>query len=307
VRASRVRGAGVELAVTEQGPAGAPTLVLVHGYPDTQAVWAGLAAALEARFHVVRYDVRGAGASGAPRGREGYALGHLARDLEAVLDATSGGRPAHVVGHDWGAIQSWEAVTEPRIAAKIASFTAIAGPCLDHVGHLVREHLAAAAFDRLAPQALRSWYVYAFQLPALPELLWRTVLVRAWPGLLERVEGVRGATAGTLVDDATRGLRLYRENVFPRLFAPRERRTAVPVQIVAPRGDPFVTPSVFDGVERWAPRLFMREVEGGHWIVRTHPERVAQWVRAWVDRAEGAEATAPLPHLEPPPSPRATT
>src|SRR5687767_11707346 len=99
-----VTGAGVELAVDEGGTSGAPTLLLVHGYPDTSAVWADVAARLRDRYHVVTYDVRGAGASGAPEGRRGYTLDLLVADLAAVADAVSPHRPVHLVGHDWGSI-----------------------------------------------------------------------------------------------------------------------------------------------------------------------------------------------------------
>src|SRR5690606_3961017 len=128
-----VRGDGIDLAVYEAGPEGAPVLLLVHGYPDDHSVWDGVVASLADRYRVVSYDVRGAGRSGVPRARSEYALEHLVADAEAVIDAVSGGRAVHLVGHDWGSIQSWEVVTEPRMRSKIASFTSLSGPCLDHV------------------------------------------------------------------------------------------------------------------------------------------------------------------------------
>src|SRR4051794_4794987 len=93
-RTSRVVGAGgVELAVSERGDPRAPTIVLVHGYPDTSAVWHPVAELLASSCHVVTYDVRGAGASGIPATTAGYALEHLVTDLRAVIDATSPDRP----------------------------------------------------------------------------------------------------------------------------------------------------------------------------------------------------------------------
>ncbi|MFC7612955.1 alpha/beta fold hydrolase [Actinokineospora soli] len=68
VRARTVRSGDVELAVFEQGDPAAPTVLLVHGYPDTHRMWDGVAARLAEDYHVVRYDVRGAGASSAPAG-----------------------------------------------------------------------------------------------------------------------------------------------------------------------------------------------------------------------------------------------
>src|SRR3954449_2748026 len=117
-----VMSGDVRLAVEEQGPPHAPTVLLVHGYPDTHRVWDEVADALSGPFHVVRYDVRGAGASSAPRGRKAYRLEHLKDDLLAVADAVSPDAPVHLVGHDWGSIQSWEAVTEPGAEKRFASF-----------------------------------------------------------------------------------------------------------------------------------------------------------------------------------------
>ena len=144
VRETRVTATdGLELAVFERGDAAHPTIVLVHGYPDTSAVWTPVADDLAADHHVVTYDVRGAGASGVPHATAGYALEQLTRDLEAVIRATSPDRAVHVVGHDWGSIQSWEAVTtlEPadgECAGLIASFTSMSGPSLDHVAAWLR-------------------------------------------------------------------------------------------------------------------------------------------------------------------------
>ena len=129
-----------ELAVTEWAGDG-PTILFVHGYPDTSAVWHPVAALLAGRYHVVAYDVRGAGASSAPGSTEGYRLVHLVADLAAVADAASPERPVHLVGHDWGSIQGWEAVGSDRLAGRIASFTSLYAPGLDHAAAWAAERL----------------------------------------------------------------------------------------------------------------------------------------------------------------------
>lgn len=67
---------------------------LVHGYPDSARIWRALPSELETRFRVIAYDVRGTGASEAPRARSDNALAQLARDLLAVANATCGAQPA---------------------------------------------------------------------------------------------------------------------------------------------------------------------------------------------------------------------
>src|SRR4051812_49597880 len=96
VRNRRVKADGVRLAVRERGPRTAPAVVLVHGYPDSQAVWEPIAELLAEDFHVVTYDVRGAGGSSRPRRTRAYAMENLAADLRAVIDAVSPGRPVHL-------------------------------------------------------------------------------------------------------------------------------------------------------------------------------------------------------------------
>lgn len=281
----------VTLAVTEWGEPNHPTVVLVHGFPDTSAVWTRVAELLAPEHHVVAYDVRGVGGSTAPAKRgSGYRLDRLVADLEAVIDETSPGRSVHLVGHDWGSVQLWEAVTEPRLRSRIASFTSISGPCLDHVGHQLRDlirHPRPANLARLADQAARSSYVFAAQLPGAP---W--VAATLGPSLLpflKAADGVsRTETAAPTADEVRAGLQLYRSNVRARLRSPGWRTTDVPVQVIAIGGDRFVPPALTEGVERYAPRLWRRLVQGRHWSVATHPQRAATWIRELVSHVEGA-------------------
>lgn len=279
-----VRSGEVDLAVFTAGDPANPPVLLVHGYPDTHAVWGPVADLLAERFHVIAHDVRGAGASDAPARRSGYLLDRLAADLLAVADAVRPGRPVHVAGHDWGSIQSWEAVTETGARARIASFTSISGPCLDHVGHWMRKRAAERGLRNLRQllgQQLRSWYVVLFQLPVVPELLWRKVLAARWPRLLCAVERVAPAravpdrTSAELAADAVRGLELYRANIRHRLADPRVRRTEVAVLAVGLSRDIYVSPALHGDLDRWAPRLRREVLRAGHWAPLTHPRQVA--------------------------------
>lgn len=280
---------GLRLAVFTDGEPTAPPVLLVHGYPDTHRVWDDVAASLAADHYVIRYDVRGHGASGKPVNTGEYTLARLADDLFAVLDAVSPDRKVDVAGHDWGSIQAWEAATDPRARERFNSYTTISGPCLDHVGFWLRDRFASRS-PRLLAQALRqtvhSWYVWFFQVPALPELSWRLCVTRSWPRLLQLLEDVTprdGHPADTLGSDALAGINLYRANVLRRLGAPRERTAQVPVQLITVTGDNYVTPALAGSdLDRWVPDLTRQTLAGKHWSVLGKP--VADLIREFARR-----------------------
>lgn len=293
----RVRGDGVDLAVYEQGDRSRPTVLLVHGYPDTHAAWDEVAGRLAGRYHVVRYDVRGAGASSRPFGRRRYTFEYLMADMRAVLDATAPGRKVHLVGHDWGSIQSWEAAC--TMPGRFASFTSISGPCLDHVGRWTRRKLARPTPGNLrlaAGQGVRSWYIYFFQIPVLPELLWRAAgLSRPFSRALEAGEGVPprgGHPARTMPRDGAAGVALYRANMAQRLRKPRERRTDVPTQVIVPTKELFVSPHLVGGLSEHVPNLSLRPIAAGHRVPRSHPDVVARWITEHITGVQGGPLTA---------------
>lgn len=295
-RERRVRTGGVELCVAELGDPSAPTVVLVHGYPDSKEVWSEVAPRLAERFHVVLYDVRGHGRSTAPRPlRGGFTLEKLTDDFLAVAGAVSPGKPVHLVGHDWGSVQSWEFVTVRRTEGRIASFTSMSGPSLDHLGHWINKRLRRPTPRRvgqLLGQSAKSWYVYLLHTPVLPELAWRGPLGKCWPRILERVEKVPGGDYPTssLPTDAAHGAWLYRDNVRARLRRPRTDAYAhAPVQLITPLGDTFFSEKLCDELELWAPRLTRRALPANHWVPRTRPDQLAAWITDFVTAVEGGK------------------
>ncbi|MEW2161589.1 SDR family oxidoreductase [Streptomyces sp. NPDC007084] len=297
-----VRTGGIELCVAELGDDRQPTVVLVHGYPDSKEVWSEVAARLADRFHVVLYDVRGHGRSTAPQPlRGGFTLEKLTDDFLAVLDAVSPDEPVHLVGHDWGSVQSWEFVTVARTQGRIASFTSMSGPSLDHFGHWIKQRMKRPTPRRAAQligQGAKSWYVYMLHTPVLPELAWRGPLGKRWPKILERVEKVPAGDYPTasLPTDAARGAWLYRDNVRPRLSRPRDDAYAhAPVQLITPLGDAFLSERLYDGLEEWAPRLVRRTLPAKHWVPRTRPDQLAAWITEFVTANEGRETGIPAP------------
>jgi NAD(P)-dependent dehydrogenase (short-subunit alcohol dehydrogenase family)/pimeloyl-ACP methyl ester carboxylesterase len=286
-RTRTVEHGGARLHVIEQGIEGAPTIVFVHGYPDTHRCWDEVLELLTDRFHLVAYDVRGIGRSTAPDRRDALALEHLTGDLGAVIDAVSPDAPVHLVGHDWGAFQCWEAAVTDGVRERIASFTAVAGPRIDLARRWAQQRLL-----RPTPR------MGAFQLPWLPERVLAAGGDRVWRQAMRRLEGIEprdGHPASTFVSDAQTGLGLYRANLRELSEGRRDRGPVdIPVQLVVATRDRYESPALFDDADTWAKRVWRRDVRSGHWVQRTHPQQVARFVSELVEHVEREPEVGPL-------------
>ncbi|OLT11144.1 hypothetical protein BJF78_27640 [Pseudonocardia sp. CNS-139] len=270
---------GLTFDVHEWGPPAGDPVLLLHGFPQTGAVWAPVARRLAARgYRALAPDQRGYSPGARPAGRAAYGLGALAADAVAVVDELVG--PAarvHVVGHDWGAAVAWRLGS--RHAARLRSLTAVSVP---PPGAYVR----AMATTR---QALASWYLYAFQLPALPE---RLLAADGRPYSARLVQGLRRAgqsqaaaqrDAARLAEPAalTAALNWYRAMTAGRGDGP-EAPVTVPSLFVWSDGDTAITRAAVGLAHRHvtAPFRFVELVGVSHWIPDEDPDRLADLVLA---------------------------
>jgi NAD(P)-dependent dehydrogenase (short-subunit alcohol dehydrogenase family)/pimeloyl-ACP methyl ester carboxylesterase len=259
VRERFVQVGDLRLRVLEEGVVGGTPVVLAHGFPDSSDVWEAVARRLAERFHVIRYDVRGTGGSGAPGGRDGYSMERLVEDLATVVREVVG-RPVHLVGHDWGSIQGWAAVAaHPDL---FLSFTSMSGPDLGHVSDWVRRNRwrPLKVFGLLR----RSWYIAGFKVPVVPELVWPVVRKRLRAGRREWVNG----------------LGLYRAN-FGRRWRPS--RVSTRVHQIELTNDLYVAHAHLEAAEPWVTDLSRSVLHAGHWAQRTHPDQVARHIEDAID------------------------
>jgi len=149
---------GVRLHVVEAGPGDGPLVVLLHGFPEFWYGWRKQIGPLaDAGFRQLVPDQRGYNTSDKPEAVSAYRLDALADDVVGLLDE-AGRERALVVGHDWGAVVGWWlAMTRPDRVERLAVL---------NVPHpaVMRRHLLTNP-----RQLLRSWYIFLFQVPGLPE------------------------------------------------------------------------------------------------------------------------------------------
>jgi pimeloyl-ACP methyl ester carboxylesterase len=256
------------LNVVDQG-AGVPVLLL-HGFPDSSDLWRDVVPRLVANgCRVIAPDLRGFGASDAPRRVAAYALDAVLGDVIGLLDALGVAR-AHVVGHDWGAVLGW--LLAARHPGRVASLVAVS------VGH--PESFRRAGLE----QKLRSWYVLAFQARGLAELALRAGNYAALRAMTSNHPEHRHWIADlSRRGRLSAGLAWYRAN-FLRLLAASFPPVRVPVLGVWSTGDVALAEDQMTGSQRFVDAAFRYErIEGvSHWIPLDAPERLASLVLEWV-------------------------
>ncbi|MEN3979283.1 alpha/beta fold hydrolase [Acinetobacter sp. CWB-B33] len=277
------------LYVKAWGDERSPALVLVHGYPDNQEVWEPVIQLLMKDFYIVTYDVRGAGQSTIPKRVKDFRLEQLSQDLDSVTQAVLGGRPFHLAAHDWGSIQSWESVTEPKFRGQILSYTTISGPCLDHAAFLLREQFKNKKANLLKLLS-KSWYIGVFQLPFLAPAVWHFFNPERWGKIVNELERKQQLPLNhNIQKDGKYGISLYRANFIPRLTKPRQRYAVCPVQAIVLKHDNFVSPDYIATLPQWVEDLSIIEVEANHWAVLSQPEKIAHSIAEFAQKQPSQE------------------
>jgi pimeloyl-ACP methyl ester carboxylesterase len=150
---------GIRLHCVVEGDG--PLVLLLHGFPECWYSWRHQIAALAPAFRVVAPDMRGYNLSDKPASVAAYALPELVADVAGLVEAF-GEREAVIVGHDWGGAVAWTfAMERPTMTRRLAVLNC---PHPAIFGENLRANRR---------QLLRSWYMFFFQIPWLPETLLR--------------------------------------------------------------------------------------------------------------------------------------
>ena len=247
---AKVNGLNMHLVTSGAGQ----PVVLLHGFPDTHAIWRHQIPALAAAgMRVIAPDLRGYGGTDAPTNTAAYSIHFLADDVLRLMDALDIEKAA-VVGHDWGGLIGWHlAMHAPDRVERYAA--------------LSTGHPAAIAKAGLS-QYLRFWYMLVFKTPVLAEQLLRAndwFMLRQMIKDREQQEIWRVALepAGRL----TAALNYYRANI--KLNAARDwKPVQMPVMGVWSERDPALGEQQMAGSARYcrAGFRFERLSGAGHWM-----------------------------------------
>jgi pimeloyl-ACP methyl ester carboxylesterase len=254
---------GLRFDVVDSGPADAPAVVLLHGFPQQPSTFQAVADRLNAEgLRTLTPSQRGYTRAARPSRRRDYRTAATAADVIALLD-TAGLAQAHIVGHDWGGNQAWGAAGwHPD---RVASLTVLSTP----------HPMAFRKALLTSKQGLVSWYMGLFQLPAVPEWLAARTIAKSLrdSGLPDEFAN-RYAAAMSEPGALTGALNWYRG--LPFSGRPPLGRITVPTTYIWGRNDfALARAGVAMTADHVAGPYEVVELDAGHWLPETEPDAVA--------------------------------
>jgi pimeloyl-ACP methyl ester carboxylesterase len=272
---------GLRFAYDEAG-SGPDIALCLHGFPESRFSWRHQLPVLAgAGWHAVAPDLRGYGQTSRPAGRAAYRMDALVADVAALFDAF-GARRRLLIAHDWGALIAWMFAIE-RVRP-------LDGLIIMNVPH-------PAVFARVLRGSLaqlrRSWYVFFFQLPVVPELMLGARGARA----------VGEAFVGMAVDKSafpedvlahyrgnalapgalTAMINYYRANFWGLARARDAARIEVPVLMIWGEEDTALGLELTEGYEGHVTDFTLAQLPGvSHWVQQEAPEKVNARMLSWM-------------------------
>jgi epoxide hydrolase 4 len=264
----------VKLHAVASGPRDGPVVILLHGFPE---FWYGWRRQIEplaaAGFRVIVPDQRGYNLSSKPSGVACYALSELVSDVIAIADHL-GRQKIFLAGHDWGAAVAWTtALLFPQRIAKLV------------VVNVPHPSVMLKFLNTRMRQFRRSWYMFFFQLPWLPEALLsafnyriaaRSMVRSSRPGTFSPADLVQYRAAWSQPGAMSAMINWYRALFrFRTKFA--NRTVHVPTRILWGERDAFLLPEMAQESMRYCNNAeLFTFADASHWLQHEKPARVSE-------------------------------
>jgi pimeloyl-ACP methyl ester carboxylesterase len=267
-----ISGAGVGLHAATAGDPAGPPVILLHGFPEFWYGWRHQIGPLaRAGFHVTALDQRGYNRSDKPPNVADYAMDKLVADVVSCLDGL-GYDKAAVVGHDWGGAVGWAlAALHPERVSRLV------------VANCPHPRAMRAALEGSFAQLARSWYVFAAQIPGLPErvagwadygFLTRSMRETSRPGTFTERDFARYRRAWSRPGAMTAMVNWYRAAARHTLRLP-EGRVRVPTLLLWGQRDRFLRRELAPASAAMCDDVRLeRFPTAGHWLLHEEPAAV---------------------------------
>jgi pimeloyl-ACP methyl ester carboxylesterase len=293
MRQDTVRVNDIDLHVRAMGDARAPLILFLHGFPEYSGAWDEVLPAFAGAFHAVAPDQRGYASSSKPEGLEAYRIKPLVRDIIALGEHYSPGRPFVLVAHDWGASVAYAtAIAAPNRVARLVVINGVhPGPfqCA-LIENDAQRRASAYIHDLRDPGAEERLSANNFEqllgmLSRFGRQPWLTPEKRA--GYLE-VWGQPGALTGMLNWYRATPLLVPKEGetvdlaLVPKLD-PAQLRVRMPHLVIWGMNDGALLPVARATLPVYCEKLTVREIaDADHWVVHQRTDEVIDLIRGFL-------------------------
>lgn len=269
---------GVKLHYVTQGEG--PLMLMLHGFPEFWYSWRHQIPEFAKDFKVVALDLRGYNDSDKPKDTSAYVMSELIKDVEGVIKGL-GYDKCVLVGHDWGGAIAWNfAYAHPEMVEQLIILN------LPHPAKMAKGL-------RTPQQLLRSWYIFLFQLPWLPELLIQSLdyqlLEAAFKGMAENKNAFTQADIDAYKDAvAKRGaltamVNYYRNAFQQRMLSQDWSILEVPTLMIWGEKDIALGKELTYGTDAYVRNLQIKYISTcSHWVQQEQPQLVNQYMREFL-------------------------
>lgn len=286
IKTIQIQANGLTFAVDSCGT-GNKLALFLHGFPESKFSWRHqLPLLAELGYTAWAPDLRGYGASGCPGNIADYAMSHLLDDVTGLIDAARAAGitgPVTLIAHDWGGMIGWRYVIDPPRA--IAAYI---------VMNLPHPKKLSDGLKTLK-QLKKSWYVFFFQIPRLPEYL----LKRHGAKLIGQLFVNMAIDKSRFPDEV---LAVYRNNALQpgRLTAMLNYYRArfkyplkssptgmldIPTLMIWGEADTALGKELTHGTGELVRDFTLHYLPGvSHWVQQEAPERVNQLIADWLTK-----------------------
>ena len=272
---------GVKLHYATAGE-GDRLVILLHGFPEFWYSWRHQITGLSEDYKVVAPDMRGYNLSDKPEKISDYEMDKLVDDITGLI-RHFGYKTAAVIGHDWGASVAW------ALAQKHPEF-------LWKLGALQVPPIPVWKKNQTLKQLLKSWYMFAFQIPVLPEMIFRindyAVLEKALKkstaekNIFTEADIAEYKKAWKEPGALTAMLNYYRANIFRRFFTNTAdtAKIKVPTVFIYGEQDQVIMPESVRGIGEMidAPFEEFHIPTSGHWVQQEAAAAVTEILREFL-------------------------
>jgi len=162
-RKSTKLATGINYDFYESKKTSGQTMLFLHGFPDSASSWRPLMSKMSSQgYHCLAPNQRGYGRSSKPRRKELFHINFLITDIASFVEQKANEKKVILVIHDWGSAVGFEfARTYPDMVEKIVGINSPSLPGMQ------------LQYQSNPSQLLKSFYIFCFQFPFIPEMIWR--------------------------------------------------------------------------------------------------------------------------------------